>query len=83
MAKKDQPLPILHQPRPADVPTVETLHITAEYVRAGKPFLEVGPAFMAAHDALQINIKWDRASNAGWVTAAEAEAIRAHMDAAL
>lgn len=72
---------IVHQTREAD--SVETLSITAAFVRAGHPFLEVGPAFMAAHEALEIYVKWDKASNHGWVTPEEAEAIRTHMTATL
>lgn len=72
---------IIEQARTED--SMETLTITAEFVRAGVPFLEVGPAFMAAHEALDIQIKWDRASNRGWVTRAEGEAIIEHMNAAL
>lgn len=61
----------------------QTLAITAHFIREGHAFLTVGPAFMAAHEALGIQLKWDRASNHGWVTKAEAEAIIAKMEEAL
>jgi hypothetical protein len=57
----------------------QTLAITAAFVRAGRPLLEVGPAFMEAHEALGIQLKWDRPSNHGWVTTEEAKAIIAYM----
>lgn len=72
---------IIHETAPADA--VHTLNITAGFVREGFKVLEVGPAFLNAHESLEIYVKWDKASNHGWVTPAEAEAIRAHMTATL
>lgn len=72
-------LPIKHVARPAN--SVGTMDITAGFVAQGKPFMAVSAAFMAAQDDLRISLKWDRASNLGWVTAAEAKAIRKHMAA--
>lgn len=70
---------ITHEARTAN--TVETMDITAGFVAQGKPFMAVSAAFMAAQDELRISLKWDRASNRGWVTADEAAAIRKHMSA--
>jgi hypothetical protein len=82
MARKDQnQLPILFQAAPADA--VYTLNITAGFVKAGFNFMEVGPAFMAAHEGLGINLKFDKATNHGWVTADEAARIREAVTATL
>ncbi len=79
MTAKNKALPIIHEARTGN--TVETMDITAGFVAEGKPFMAVSAAFMAAQDALSISLKWDRASNRGWVTTAEAAAIRKHMAA--
>jgi hypothetical protein len=82
MARKDEiQFPILFQPAPADA--VYTLNITAGFVRDGFNFMEVGPAFMAAHEGLEINLKFDKKENVGWVTADEAARIREAMTAIL
>jgi hypothetical protein len=81
MTRKDQPNPILFEAAPADA--VYTLNITAGFVKAGFNFMEVGPAFMEAHETLGINLKFDRKENVGWVTAEEARQIRLHMTASL
>lgn len=72
---------IVHQTAPADA--VYTLNITAGFVKAGFSFMKIGPAFMRAHESLEIYVKWDKASNHGWVTPEESEQIKAHMTATL
>lgn len=60
-----------------------TAGIVLPLVQQGHNFMAVSAAFLEAHEALRIGIKWDRASNTGWVTAEEAKAITARMTAAL
>ena len=79
MSAKTKGKKIIEAARNAD--SVETMDITREFMAMGVPFLTVGPLFMAAHEDLDIQLKWDRASNRGWVTAAEAAAIRERMAA--
>ena len=59
--------------------SVEAMDITREFIAKGVDFLTVSSAFMAAQDALKIGLKWDRATNRGWVTAGEAAKIRKYM----
>jgi len=72
---------IIHAERTAG--SVETMSITAGFVAEGVPFMAVSAAFLSAHEALSIRLKWDRATNRGWVSPEEADAIREHMNAAL
>lgn len=78
-----QALPIVHKDRAAD--SVNTVAITIGFMREKgiADFMRVSELFVSAHSELRITLKWDRASNHGWVTQEEATAIRAHMDAAL
>lgn len=46
---------------------------------AGVPTMKASMAFMNAHMALGIKLRSDKARGLGWVTADEAEQIRAHM----
>lgn len=68
---------IIEAPRTAA--SVETMAITRELLAQGIPFIEAGPLFMAAHESLNIQLKWDRATNRGWVTTSEAAAIRQYI----
>lgn len=71
---------ITREARPA-TGTVETMDITREFIAKGVPFLTAGPLFMEAHEALDIQLKFDLASNRGWITTDEAAKIREYMTA--